>query len=232
MEQLFTNLGHAVEGAPLLALGAAFAWGILSILLSPCHLASLPLIVGFISGQGVIGVRRAFSISTLFAAGILVTVALIGVLTAAAGRLMGDIGTWGNYLVAVIFFAVGLHLVGVVPMPFTGPDRVKMKSRGLLAGFVLGLVFGIALGPCTFAFMAPVLGVTFRTAQTAWLYAVSLLLAYALGHCAVIIAAGTSAEMVQRFLDWNERSHAVRVVKSACGILVFASGGYLIYTAH
>jgi cytochrome c-type biogenesis protein len=52
MEQLFTSLSHAVEGAPAIALAASAIWGILSIILSPCHLASLPLIVGFISGQG------------------------------------------------------------------------------------------------------------------------------------------------------------------------------------
>jgi len=28
MEQLLTNLSHAVEGAPMLALGASVAWGI------------------------------------------------------------------------------------------------------------------------------------------------------------------------------------------------------------
>ena len=52
MEQLFTTLTHAVEGTPLVALSAALIWGILSILLSPCHLASIPLIVGFIDEQG------------------------------------------------------------------------------------------------------------------------------------------------------------------------------------
>ena len=73
MEQLFTNLSHAVEGAPAIALGASFVWGVLSIILSPCHLASLPLIVGFISEQGQVTVRRAFWTATLFAVGILAT---------------------------------------------------------------------------------------------------------------------------------------------------------------
>ena len=45
METLFSALTHAVEGTPLLALSAAFVWGVLSLLLSPCHLASLPLII-------------------------------------------------------------------------------------------------------------------------------------------------------------------------------------------
>jgi len=48
MEKLFITLTHAVEGTAAIALAAAFIWGILSILLSPCHLSSIPLIVGFI----------------------------------------------------------------------------------------------------------------------------------------------------------------------------------------
>ena len=59
---------------------------------------------------------------------------------------------------------VGLHLLGVIPMPWSGPGQVSMKRKGLLAAFILGLVFGIALGPCTFAYMAPMLGVTFKLA--------------------------------------------------------------------
>jgi cytochrome c-type biogenesis protein len=231
MEKLFTALSHAVEGAPTLALAAAATWGVLSILLSPCHLASIPLIVGFISEQGKVTVRRAFWTSTLFAVGILTTIAAIGAITAAAGRMMGDVGHYGNYFVAVIFFLVGLHLLGVIPMPWSGPGQVGMKRKGLIAAFILGLLFGIALGPCTFAYMAPMLGVTFKLAKSAPLYGVSLLLAYGVGHCAVIVAAGTSTEMVQRFLNWNEQSKGVAVVKIICGVLVLLGGGWLIYTA-
>lgn len=231
MENIFTTLSHAVEGTPLIALAAAIVWGVLSIVLSPCHLASIPLIVGFISKQGKVTVRRAFWTSMLFAVGILITIAAIGAITAAAGRMLGDVGQYGNYFVALIFFAVGLHLLGLIPMPWSGPGQVGMKRKGLLAAFVLGLVFGIALGPCTFAYMAPMLGVTFKLAKTAPLYGVSLLLAYGVGHCAVIVTAGTSTEMVQRFLNWNEQSKGVAVVKFICGVLVLLGGGWLVYTA-
>jgi cytochrome c-type biogenesis protein len=231
MEHLFTNLSHAVEGTPLIALAAAAVWGVLSIVLSPCHLASIPLIVGFISEQGRVTTRRAFWTSVLFAVGILITIAAIGAITAAAGRMMGDVGRYGNYFVALIFFAVGLHLLGVIPMPWSGPEKVGMKRKGLLAAFILGLLFGIALGPCTFAYMAPMLGVTFKLAKTEPLYGVSLLLAYGVGHCAVIVAAGTSTEMVQRFLNWNEQSKGIAVVKIICGVLVILGGVWLVYSA-
>ena len=65
MMNLFESLTMAVEGAPAIAMGAAVLWGILSILLSPCHLASIPLIVGFIDEQGNITTRRAFWLSTI-----------------------------------------------------------------------------------------------------------------------------------------------------------------------
>ena len=231
MEQLFTSLSHAVEGSAVIALAASFVWGILSIILSPCHLASLPLIVGFISGQGRVSTARAGGIATLFAVGILITIAVIGAITAAAGRMMGDIGRWGNYFVAAIFFVVGLYLLGVIPMPWSGPGQVNMKRKGLLAAFILGLVFGIALGPCAFAYMAPMLGVTFNLSKTAPVYGASLLLAYGIGHCSVIVLAGTFTEVVQRFLNWNEQSRGVTVLKHICGVLVILGGVWLIYSA-
>jgi cytochrome c-type biogenesis protein len=231
MEQLFTILTRAVSGTPLLALAAALAWGTLSILLSPCHLASIPLIVGFVDEQGRISTRRAFLISTLFSVGILITIAAIGAVTAAAGRMMGDVGKWGNYAVAIIFFIVGLHLLGVIPMPWSGPGKVGMKRKGLLASLILGLVFGIALGPCTFAYMAPMLGVAFHTGGTNPIFGGLLLLLYGVGHCSVIVAAGTSTELVQRYLNWNERSKGAVVLKKICGVLVILGGLYLVYTA-
>jgi cytochrome c-type biogenesis protein len=231
MQELFTQLTHAVEGTWSIALTASFVWGILSIILSPCHLASIPLIVGFIDEQGRISTRRAFWISTLFAVGILVTIAAIGAITAAAGRMMGNVGKYGNYFVAVIFFLVGLHLLGVIPAPWSGPGQVGMKRKGILAAFILGLVFGIALGPCTFAYMAPMLAVTFKLASTNLIYGILLLLAYGLGHCSVIVLAGTCTELVQRYMNWNEKSRGAVILKKICGILVLFGGLYLIYIA-
>jgi cytochrome c-type biogenesis protein len=231
VQELFATLSRAVEGSALIAIGASLLWGVLSVVLSPCHLASIPLIVGFIGQQGRMSTRRAFGISSLFALGILITIAAIGAVTAAAGRMMGDVGRYGNYFVAAIFFLVGLHLVGVIPMPWSGPGQVEMKRKGPLAAFVLGLVFGIALGPCTFAYMAPMLAITFKLAATNLLYGIVLLLAYGAGHCAVIVLAGTFTEVVQRYLNWNERSKGATILKAVCGVLVMLGGIYLIYTA-
>ena len=50
--ELFTWLSQALTSSPEIAIGAAFIWGVLSVILSPCHIACIPLIVGFIDGQG------------------------------------------------------------------------------------------------------------------------------------------------------------------------------------
>ncbi|OPY71800.1 MAG: Cytochrome C biogenesis protein transmembrane region [Syntrophorhabdus sp. PtaU1.Bin002] len=231
LESLFIWLSAAVEGSPAIALSASFIWGILSILLSPCHLAGIPLIVGFIDEQGRISTMRALLISSLFGVGILAMIGIIGVITAAAGRMMGDLGRFGNYFIAGVFFFVGLHLFDIILMPWSGPGRVGMQRKGALAAFILGLVFGVALGPCTFAYMAPMLSITFQLASTNPLYGVALLLAYGVGHCAVLVTAGTFAEVVQHYLDWNERSMGTRIVKKVCGVLVILGGVWLICAA-
>ena len=232
MEQLFTALSRAVEGSAALALSAAFVWGVLSILLSPCHLASIPLIVGFIDQQGRMTTRRAFTISLLFSVGILITIGVIGAITAAAGRMMGDVGRWGNYGVAVIFFVVGLYLLDAIRIPMPGAAQPGVKREGMLAAFILGLVFGVVLGPCSFAYMAPLLGMTFRLASTNLPYGILLLVLYGVGHCGVIVLAGTFTEVVQRYLNWNEKSQGALILKKACGVLVLLGGLYLLYTAR
>jgi len=230
MEQLFATLSRAVDGSAVLALSAAFVWGVLSILLSPCHLTSIPLIVGFIDQQGRMKTRRAFTISLLFSVGALITIGVIGAVTAAAGRMLGDVGRWGSYGVAVIFFVVGLYLLDAIRIPVPGAAQPGVRRKGMLAAFILGLVYGVALGPCTFAYMAPMLAVTFRLAATNLPYGILLLVLYSVGHCAVIVFAGTFTEVVQHYLNWNDKSKGAVILKKICGVLVILGGRYLIYT--
>ncbi len=203
-----------MAGSPPVAIVGALRWGVLSILLSPSHLARVPLVVGFIDGQGQISTRRAFVLALTLASGILTTIALVGLVTGAAGRLLGDAGGVGNYVVGFVFFAVGLHLMGVIEVPWIGDAAdPHLRRTGASAAPVIGLLFGLALGPCTLAFMAPMLGVAFRVASSDLPYAVSLVLAYAVGHCFLIVLAGTSTGAVQNYVQWSERSQATLLVR-------------------
>ncbi len=106
---IFEWLSNSIQSSLMVALTASLLWGMLSILLSPCHLASIPLIIAFIGEQGKMSTKRAFWLATSFSLGILITIAAIGLITGLLGRLLGDVGSYGNYIVAVIFFVIGLH---------------------------------------------------------------------------------------------------------------------------
>jgi cytochrome c-type biogenesis protein len=230
INDVFTFLSEALYQNFWMALLASFTWGILSILLSPCHLSSIPLLVGYITRQSKVSIGRTFRISLLFAVGILITIALVGIITASLGRLMGDVGTIGIYIVAGLFFIIGLYLFDIIKLPLNVGSVSPVKQKGLFAALILGLLFGIALGPCTFAYMAPILGVVFTMSSENILGAGLLLLFFGLGHCSVIVGAGILTSKVQKYLDWNENSKTAKWIKRVCGVLVILGGVYLIYS--
>lgn len=153
-------------------------------------------------------------------------------LTAAAGRMLGDLGPWGNYAVAVVFFSFGLHLLDVLPMPEAWRPAPGHARRGALGALIFGLVFGVALGPCTFGFMAPVLGVTFGMAPSAPLFALGVMALFGFGHCAVIGLAGVSSTWVQRWLRWQYATAGAQWLRRGCGVLVIAAGAWLVTSVH
>ena len=224
IESLFISLNEMMESSAGWALAASFAWGVLSVLLSPCHLAGIPLIVGYISGEKELTTRRAFLLSLLFATGILVTIGLVGVITAFMGRMIGDLGAVSQWMVAGIFVLVGLILMGVLPNPLQNPAQSSIKSRGLWAALMLGLFFGLALGPCTFAFMAPVLILAFQAASKNLGFSILLLLVYGIGHCLVIVIGGTSTRWIQSLLNWNEQSRGLFWFRKVCGVCLILVG--------
>ena len=226
---IFDTLSELLYQNYWFAVLSSFAWGILSILLSPCHLSSIPLIVGFLNSQGFSNIKRTFLLSLIFSVGILITIAVIGVITLSLGRLMGDVGSIGNYFVAIVFFVVGLYLLDLIKLPWDGARLKQTKSKGFTAALILGLIFGIGLGPCTFAFMAPILGVVFEVSKTDLLLSVSLLSAFAIGHCLVIVTSGTFLQKVQQYLNWTENTKASTYVKKICGLLVIIGGIYMIW---
>jgi cytochrome c-type biogenesis protein len=169
-------------------------------------------------------------LALFFATGILITIGVVGGVTSALGWIMGDLGRWPTYVVAGFLVLVGLHLADVIPLSF-GRPHADVKRKGILAAFLLGLIFGVALGPCTFAFMAPLLVMTFKAGAVHWSFGATLLLAYGVGHCGVIVAAGTSTGFVQRHLGWSEASRGTTIVKRVCGVLVILGGFYLAWKA-
>ncbi|MDM7993052.1 MAG: cytochrome c biogenesis protein CcdA [Candidatus Fermentibacter sp.] len=232
MNEFLTGLGRAVESpAPFIGLVAALLWGVLSIALSPCHLASIPLLVGYISKEPEASTKKAFRISASFACGVFLAVAALGAITLGAGRIAGDIGHTGGIILSVLMILFGLNLVEVFTIPAparTMPGRVR---SGLPGAALYGLVFGAAAGPCTFAFIAPLLGVILAAQASRPAFAAGMMGAFAAGHCGVILLAGTFSGAVCRFLNWNEKSGRLAGLRRIAGALVILAGIYLLRKA-
>ena len=121
-----------------------------SVLFSPCHLASIPLIVGYVAGQDrLVEGRQAALYAGLFTFGLFLTIAAIGVICALLGRMLGDVGPYWTIVVGLILLcmSMGGNLMG------------RFKLRGMGGAFMLGLAYGVLSGSCTFGFIAPILAV-------------------------------------------------------------------------
>lgn len=229
MNALFEAVNSMMTGGIGITLVASFIWGVLSIALSPCHLTSIPLIIGFIDTAEVKTTSRRFTLSALFSVGILVSIALLGLLTSALGRIAGDIGGWSNWIAAIVFSVVGLSFLDIIPLNFGGIDAIPIKKKGRRAAFIIGLIFGIALGPCTFAFMAPVLAVSFLSQSSTLLSNTMILTAYGIGHSLLIVIAGTFTGLLQNYLNWNNKSGHSQLLKKVAGLSLLIGALYFIW---
>ena len=231
IDRLFTSLTHMVEQSAWPAMIAALGWGVLSILLSPCHLASIPLVVAYVNRGQALQAKKALWLSCLFSFGIFLSILAIGLITAGLGRMLGDVGPWGKYLVSIVFILFGLVLLEVISLPWSGPNMANRHHAGAWGAFLLGLIFGAAVGPCTFAYMAPILAVAFKQAETHFLFAALLILLYSIGHCGVIVLAGTIGARLQTFLNWDQKSHLTTRLRKISGLFLILIGAYMLWTA-
>jgi cytochrome c-type biogenesis protein len=222
-------LSNAFSGTPLVAVSAALGWGFASIWMSPCHLAGVPLVVGYLTASPDSQVKHHRSAVILFfALGTLLSLIPLGVVTLLLGRVAGDLGVSSNYLVALMCVVAGLYLLGWLPLPWSGRGLPQPASRGPWQALMLGLVFGLALGPCAFAWIAPLLGVAWLQAANGLALPTLLLVAFAVGHCAGVLLAAGSLDRVQRWLDTLGKGRRVAFGRDACGVLLLLASVFFI----
>jgi cytochrome c-type biogenesis protein len=198
-----------------------------SVLFSPCHLASIPLIVGYVAGQDqAMAGRKAALYAVLFTLGLFITIAAIGVICTLLGRMLGDVGPYMNLVVGAILIWVALDILGVAACSMSNGLMARITIKGLPGAFVLGLAYGVLSGSCTFGFIAPILAII--TVQQKILTGLVFITLFGLGHCIPIAVAGSSTALVKRFLAnsaWQQGSHYFRKV---AGVGIGALGVYFI----
>lgn len=203
----------------------AFAWGAASVLLSPCGISLVPLVVSYIENTDTPTRLRAFIISCAFSLGIIFNLALVAFITSSLGLLLGGYEKFLTLFVAVIFILMGLHLTGLIHVKFfnLGSGAKGTESQNLRGAITLGIVSGLAVGPCSIAYVSPVLSLAFSRASF------MLVIAYALGYATVIIAAGTFAQLFTDFLQSERGDKVLRIINILCGVALIAGGIYFLH---
>src|SRR5512137_1500508 len=136
------NMDQIVSAYPFLAFGAVFLAGVLSSA-SPCVLATIPLVVGFVGGYSDGDRWKAFRYSLAFITGLSLAFTAFG---AAAGLLGTMFGTLGGpwYLVAgVIALLMGGQMMGLYEVRLPIRRDYRPRQGGLAGAFLLGLFFGV-----------------------------------------------------------------------------------------
>jgi len=201
LDTIFLTINNWIVAESAIAGVGSFLWGMVSVLFSPCHLASIPLIVAYVGGQQqILGSRQASYYSIAFTLGLFITIALIGIICAILGRMLGDIGNYWQILVGLVLVWVALGMFGVEKCSMSGGLFLnRLNLKGIFGAFGLGLAYGVLSGSCTFGFIAPILAII--TVQQQIASGVTLILLFAIGHCLPIVVAGSSAAMVKKVLE-------------------------------
>ncbi len=214
------------QGIALAALGCFF-WGMISVLLSPCHLASIPLVVAYVGGQEqLVKGRQAVHYAVLFSVGLFLTITLVGVICALLGRMLGDVGPYWTMAVGLILIWVAVDMLGIAKCSMPNGLMAKVKVKGAWGAFVLGLAYGVLSGSCTFGFIAPILAII--TVQQQVLTGVLFILLFAIGHCLPIAVAGSSTATVKRLLASSSLGQASPWFRKGAGVLIAGLGVYFL----
>ena len=227
LEGFLITINQWMTGGVLIAAVGCFFWGVVSVLLSPCHLASIPLIVAYVAGQrSEVKTSSAAGYSVAFTVGLFITIALVGVICALLGRMLGDVGNFWKVLVGGVLIWVALGMLGVEKCSMSGSLLYRLNFRGIAGAFGLGLAYGVLSGTCTFGFIAPILAII--TIQEKILTGVILIVLFAVGHCLPIMAAGSSTAAVKRLLENSAWNSAANVFRKGAGALIVLLGLYFI----
>ncbi len=197
----------------------AFLGGVLASI-SPCSLAMLPVVIGYIGGYGDKDNKKIFWQLISFIVGSALVFSVIGVVCALTGQIF--ISFAGDYFLIILasfLLALGLNLVGIIDLNFpTLINKIPQNSNNskFLYPMLLGAIFAIAGTPCSTPILAGIM--SFAAITNSIILSVIMLFAFAIGQGLILVIAGLFTGVVKKFGS----------VVSVSEILIKISGGLLI----
>jgi cytochrome c-type biogenesis protein len=224
MHHLLENIQSIIQNDHRLAFLAVFTGGLISAA-SPCVLAAIPLIIGYVGGYSEGSKKKAALYSLVFILGLSITFTVLGAAASVLGAFLSFAGRWLSIGLAAIAVVMGLQLMSLIEIPLPFQKTRQVRSRGLRGAFLLGLLTGTVSSPCATPVLAVILA--YVSTQSDVLYGGSLLFAYAVGHCALIFVAGLSIGLTESIVSSKGVKNFSLYAKRFSGSLLVGSGLYL-----
>ena len=181
-----------------LMLGAAFLGGVIASI-SPCSLAMLPLIIGYVGGYSKETPLRTFVQLCSFIFGTAIVFTVIGIICAVTGSVFASaLGGYFTLLMASLLLVMGLKLLDI--LDFDMPVIVKSMptntgSSLILYPVLLGITFALAGTPCSTPILAGIMA--FAAMGKNMMFAVLLLFMFAIGQGVILIIAGCCTSSIK-----------------------------------
>ena len=105
----------------------------------------------------------------------------------------------------------------------------RPRQGGIVGSFLLGLFFGVVSSPCATPVLVVIL--TFVASQQKVIYGTALLFTYALGHCLLMLLAGTFTGFIEAFAKTKGVSNFSAWTKKGGGTIILLVGAYLLWQA-
>jgi cytochrome c-type biogenesis protein len=228
MDGLMQSLQTALDNSSPLVIPLVFLGGAATGL-NPCVYPTIPVIIGYITGQREQTRLRGLSLALTFVLGLAATYVVIGVTASFVGSVLGLSRAGWTYAVAGVCILVGLNMAGLLPVSFATWAPAKSKwadMSGFLGAFMLGMLFGLVASPCAMPVLTLILALIAAKGQVA--YGSLLMFTYALGHGLPLVIIGTVAGAVSSLERFTRYSVGFQRVG---GWLLIAVGAFLIWTA-
>lgn len=220
-----------IAAYPAAAAATALVAGLASSV-SPCTVAAVPLVIGYVGGYADGSRKHAIAYSAAFALGMALAFTAIGLAVAMAGALFLPAGDFWRWVLIGLALAAGASLLSGKGLPGLGQAQcgatvpAARHWRGMLGAFATGALSGFVFAPCATPVMVGILALIGN--QRDVLFGTSLMFLYSLGHSALLLAAGSSVGFAQWLasVHWAERFNWI--FTRLAGLLLIGYALYLI----
>ncbi|MEM1291989.1 MAG: cytochrome c biogenesis protein CcdA [Cyanobacteria bacterium P01_H01_bin.162] len=215
-------VANQLTSISFVSVGVVWLAGLLTSL-TPCTLSMLPIMVGYMGGYEAKGRFQAIAQSTWFALGLATTLAALGLIAGAVGRVYGQVGLGLPIVVSVLAILMGLNLLEALPIPLPSfGNNVDVTTMGVplaVKSYLLGLTFGLVASPCSTPVLATLLAWISTTGDP--VLGGALLLAYTVGYVTPLVIAGSFTATLKKLLAIRRWSGWIT---PASGILLVGFG--------